>query len=146
MAPSALVHRGSPGQGSQGRRTQRRGTSRRAGPVGEGGHSMPTALPLFSLVGSHWLGLLPMTEGRRPGDNLVKHWIKGGTSLTRVVHRQAMFRIHTDFLVSVHGITLSQPARLQSTPLASWRVPTHRGDPGSSVNHVTEATCHFPFL
>lgn len=69
MAPSAVVQRGSPGQGSQGGRTQRRGASRRAGPVGEGGRSMPTALLLFSPVGSHWLGLLPMTEGRRSGDS-----------------------------------------------------------------------------
>lgn len=63
-----------PGQRSQGRRTQTRGTSRRAGPVGEGGRSMPTALLLLSLVGSHRVGLLPMTEGRRPGDSLVTAW------------------------------------------------------------------------
>lgn len=38
---------------------------------------MPTSFLFLSPAGSHWLGLLPRTEGRRPGDGPVEAPVEG---------------------------------------------------------------------
>lgn len=81
---------------------------------------MPTSLLFLSVAGSHWLGLLPMTEGRRAGDRPDETLDKGGHQPDRGGPLTGHVLHSCRFPVVAHSITLSQPARRQSTALAFW--------------------------
>lgn len=106
MASSGVVRHGSPGHGGQGRGAQRRSRSQWAGPAGEDGCSMPISLPFLSTAGNHWLGLLPVTEGRKAGDGPGEAPEEGGHQHDR----KATFSIHADSLGIFRCITPSRPA------------------------------------
>ena len=96
---------------------------------------MPKSLLFLSTAGSHWLGLLPVTEGRKASDGPGEASEEGGHQHDR----KATFSIHADFLGIFRCTTPSWPAG----PLASAVQQAYWSQLSTML---TGATCHFPFL